>query len=273
MSLKIELPKVQARRVEKYELKDLKKEFSIPDFQRKASSAHIRGMINSILSNKFYDIVIKYVVDSKGRKQVIDGQQRLEALYICNQKHGLQYYNLLFLIFEEKFARTVFRRLNMGKTLATRDHSKALDDGKNIFFNELQPWLAHERTPAKSSFVEMLHALNYVRGIQRPVNVRELDQVIDSINKKELSIMKIFSEACRIVSPVVFRAFIYKAIIYRNVFKIAFDNNLSKDQTINLLKLCDSSKKLKELSSERAHHELPYGYKIIHDELLPKVTK
>ena len=270
----IPLPKIKARWAEKYELRDLKKEFSIPTFQRKASSPHIRGMVEAILAGKFYDIVIKYYVDLKSRKQIIDGQQRVEALWICHTQHNLQYYNLMFLIFEEQFARTVFRRLNMGKALVTRDHSKALDDGKNTFFNELNPWLTHDRSESKSTFVEMLNALNYAKNKRmKTVSIRSLDEVIDSITKEDLEVMKRFSEAAMRVAPVVYHSILYKAMIYRNAFRVAYDEKLKTEQITQLLRLCLSNKTFKENSGYRKIEDIQLGWKIIHDDLLPKVKQ
>jgi hypothetical protein len=269
----IELPKVKARWAEKYELVDLKKEFSIPDFQRKANATHINGMVDAIRNNKFYNIVICYFVDSKGKKQILDGQQRLEALSICHEKYGLQHYNLMFLIFEEKFARTVFRRLNMGKVLTTRDHSKALDDGSSNFFNELRPWFGHERTPNKATYVELLNALRYQKTQNvATVKIKDLDTTIYAITDEDLKNMKVFSEACRKVSPVVFGSEIYKPIIYRNCFRISTDEKLKTDQIVKLLVLCKTNHKLNAESIHRNQYDMLLFYKIITTEILPKVT-
>ena len=269
---KVTPPKIKARWVERYALHELKTEFAIPTFQRKASVPHIKQIMEAILANKFYDIVIKYYVDNKGKKQIIDGQQRVEALYMCYQLHHLQHYSIMFLIFEEEFARTVFRRLNMGRALATRDHSRALDDGSSDFFNELQPWLSHDRTPQKPTYVEMLNALTYYKlKSPKTVQVRELDSMINAITKEDIVTMKLFAEACRKVSPVIYKAAVYKAGIYRNVFRLAYENKLKADQMVHLLKLCIASKKLVERAAYRVSEDLLFCYKVINDELLPKV--
>lgn len=273
VNLDVEPPKVKARFVEQYELKGLKAEFSIPDFQRKISSPHIRRIVDAILENRFFDIVIKYYVDERGRKQVLDGQQRIEALYAAYEIHGLKHYSLMFLIYDAKFARTAFRRLNMGKPLQTRDHSRALDDGKSEFFNELTAWLTHDRTTSKPTFVGILNALNYAKT-RHPISISasSLDPVVEAITKKDIEFMKMFSEACRRTEPQVAHGLIYKYDIYKNVFRVGFEKKLDTDQLIDLLKECMKSKYFKTISTHNMEAVVK-GYKVVLEDLLPKIPK
>lgn len=178
----ISSPPIIWKELKNYQLKNLKKDFNIAEFERRASPGHIKDIVNAILSNKFYDPVIRVVRATKPWV-VIDAQHRLQALWICYSQHGLKSYNLMLAIYPEQFARTIYRRNNMGKALLTRDHSRALDDKKTPFFMELKPWLQHEKTPQKQSYPEMLHALHYAKGARNIVQIRELDSVVAGNHK------------------------------------------------------------------------------------------
>lgn len=274
LNVDVKPPVVKIRWVEKYHLRDLKTEFSIPSFQRQIYTSHIRRIVDAILQNKFYDIVIKYYVDSRKRKQVLDGQQRIEALYAAYELHGVYFYSLMFLEYEEKFARTAFRRLNMGRPLQTRDHSRALDDGRSEFFNELQPWLAHDRIPAKASYVSLLNCINYSK-YGKPVSVSavNLDTVVESITKKDIEFSKEFCEAYKRVAPRVSNSPLYGNAIYRNVFRICKEKNFDTLKIQEVLREILKSKKIMELRKVNNMQSIVLAYKLIYDQILPKVKK
>jgi len=270
-SSKVIPPPGHYKSVRNYPLKNIHIDFAIPPFQRKVKAAHVTEIAKAIMDNRFYGNIIKFYEDKNGKKQVIDGQHTLAALWVCYEKHGLQTYDLLFGIFDESFARNVFMRLNMGKVLTSRDHSKALDDGTNPFFTELKPWLSHERTNSKSTYVEMLNALYYKNGFAKSLAIKNLDIVLQSITKEDIEYMKIFSEACTLISPTVYHSKIYRASIYRNVFSVGYTKKFTKEKFIKLLDLCIKSKKLTDLDTFHTDVALRAAYKIISEELLPKV--
>src|SRR5690348_15496392 len=56
----IQSPPVKWQYVKNYQLKNLKTDFGIPEFQRKTSSKHINEIVRAILKNEFYDNVIRF---------------------------------------------------------------------------------------------------------------------------------------------------------------------------------------------------------------------
>jgi len=94
-------PPVKWQYIRNYQLKNLKNDFGIPEFQRKTSSEHINRMVKAILTNQFYDNVIRFYKDKKGKKQLLDGQQRIAALWIAHTRNKLQNYNLLLGEYDE----------------------------------------------------------------------------------------------------------------------------------------------------------------------------
>lgn len=261
---KIVSPSVQWKQLRGYQLKNLKKDFQIASFERTASAKHIKQIVDAITTNNFYDNVIRVVKNKKtGKYAVIDAQHRLQALFIAHKEYGLKKYDLMLAIYSEKFARTTYRRLNMGKRLLTRDHSMALDDGSKPFFNELRPYLSHQKTASKSSFLEMLHALNYAKGRTRPVQIMQLDDLISSVTPDEIKILKEFSHAMQVFSPVVPRSFAFSMLVYRTVFRIGYENNFSKDEFLDLVEKASQNKKIQEMYKFRRQTDLNLAYKII----------
>jgi hypothetical protein len=253
-----------------YDLSKLKEDFKIADFERTAKPSHIREIVTAILTNRFYDPVIRVVKDTKPFV-VLDAQHRLQALWLAHTQYGLKKYNLMLAIYPEEFARTIYRRLNMGKPLLTRDHSRALDDKKTPFFTELQPWLSHDRTVSKGPYTDMLHALHYAKGARHTVQVRDLDSVLGGITKHDIEIMKNFCQAIKSHFPVVFHALVYRAAIYRNIFKIGHENNFNAVQFGSLINAATSNSKIKQVTAGRKHSDLLVAYKIMVDEILPKI--
>lgn len=274
INLTVTGPNVKVKFHEKYELRNIRKEFNLPDFQRKISPPHVLRIHEAILRGKFYNIVVSFYEDSKGRKQLLDGQQRLEALAAAHEMEKLQFYPLVTIEYEEKFARQAFRRINMGRPLQTRDHTVALDDGSVEFFNSLKPYLSHQQTPAKQSFLNMLNAINYAKtGKPMSIQASKIEDVLESITKRDIEEATNFCLAYSRALPVVSKQIGYKPSIYRNIYRVgAHEKRLDSGKLIDLIKLAAQDKEFKSMKSQNMQ-SIIMGYKIISDKLLPKVSK
>jgi hypothetical protein len=273
VNLDVQAPEVEWKIRRNYYLKDIKKEFVIAPFQRKVNTSHVRKMVDAILSNQFYSNVIKFYTDKKGIKQVIDGQHTLEALYSCYEIHGVQNYTIVFGEYEEKFARTAFRKLNLGKILQLRDYTLALDDGTYEFFQELRPWCDHQGTSSKPTYVQLLHALNYCHGATRQAGLDQIETILKTIAKDDLELARRFSECMRTIFPVVNNSKAYRAPVYRNILKISYEKKLDNETIKRLTIDTVSNKKIRELPKMHPGLVQLEAYKIIKDEILPKVLK
>lgn len=272
-NLHIEGPKIKVVFEPQYPLRNLRKEFNIPDFQRKISPPHVIRMHEAIKQGKFYNVVISFYEDSKKRKQVLDGQQRIEAFAALHEMEGVQFYPIVFIEYEEKFARKAFVRINMGRPLQTRDHTLALDDGKVDFFNQLNPYLGHQQTGEKQTYLNMLNAIRYAKtGKPTSMPSYGIEDFIETITKKDIEQAKLICEAMKRTAPMVSKNFLYKPAIYRNLYRVASEKKMNLDQVMSLVKITMQSKAAKNLR-HGGMEGIISAYKILSEDLDPKVSK
>lgn len=272
--LNVNSPPVTWKALPRYKLENIKRDFKVADFERNISFTHVDNIVKAILNNEFFDNVIR-VIKEKNEFALIDAQHRIQALWICYQRHGLKEYDLMLAIYPKEFARLIYTRLNMGKKLLMSDHSRALDDKKKPFFNDLRQFLYHYRTNEKASYTDLLNAYNYAKGSKNTIQIQKLPTLIEEITEGELKIMIEFCKSCKRFSPMVFGSAIYKTVIYRNVFKIGFKNKWKENQFNEMFEIASSNKELLSLITGkwRKYKDVEDGYKIILTQCLPKMEQ
>jgi len=265
MSQKIIPPPIKWVPLKNYRLANIKKDFQIADFERELANGHVDYIREAIRNNEFYNIMLCVV---KGKPYVIiDGQHRLTALLLEHQQNKLKTYNLMLAVYPEEFARNIYRRLNFGKKLKAEDHTRALDDGKSQFFNELQPWAMHQRRADKVSYMDVLHALKYAKRIQQfkradALNVLQLEPFIKSLTQEDIDLAKLVVSTLRKDYPMTHDSPIYMMAFFRNLFKLAKSHKLNERQISSVAKQLVDRKDLVNLAKARSHHEVVRIYSI-----------
>lgn len=92
-----------------------------------------------------------------------------------------------------------------------------------------------------------------------------------AITKADIEAMKTFCEAMRIFSPVVYKSLAYRVAIYRNVFRIGYEKKFTEAQYLKFLREVTSSKKIIQITFGRKHSDIMMAYKVMVDEILPKL--
>lgn len=263
-------PQVQWRQINQFNLAKISAFFHVADFERKTSNIHINRIVNAILENKFFDNIIRVIKNAEGGFEVIDGQHRLAALWICHTEHGLKTYDLVLQIFNDERARTVYRKINMGKPLSAHDHTRALDDGSIKFFNESRKYLSHKRTDKKGSFVEMLSALNYAKtNVPLPASPQRLESILANITDFDIRKINQMCEALYLASPVLKDSMYYKPIIARNIFRIIYEYDLDIIDAVSILNKAVTNSQIKWRLDKNAQKYIAESYNILIKEVVP----
>ena len=263
----VKSPKIQWKKLTNFDLSKLKETFQIADFERKQNNKHVDEIVDAILQNKFYDIVVR-VVKSGERLIIIDSQHRLQALYIVFKFHGVTHYDLMLAIYEKKDARTIYRRLNLGKRLVPKDHTLPLDDGVFPIFQELKGYATHVKNNTTVSFVNVFDAINYLKNNEfRAMSPVNYDDFLLTITPKDTRVMKLCLETLRRFNRGTSSTIFYSALVFRNIIKIAYEKNLSGSEIYDLVEKLQKDDQLLALSTERKLNLLPKAYELM-EELL-----
>jgi len=246
-----------------FELCKIKETFHIPEFERRLGSMHVRKIVEAIKNNRFYDNVIRVTKINESKYEVLDGQHRLSALWCVHKEQGLKKYDLVIQIFNSEFARTVFRRLNMGKPLNLEDHTKALDDGTKLFFNKLHHLLNHKQQPNRTTFTNILHAIKYAKT-GSPVTVKpyRLEKFIETINKEDIEFCKRFLQAMYNSSPTVPHSTHFKSAVFRNAYRLGYENNLETNEISKLVDAMIKNPKLIDYVESSALKDISILYRL-----------
>jgi hypothetical protein len=256
--------------MEQFDLSKISIFFHVADFERKTSNIHINRIVNAILENKFFDNIVRVIKNPKGGFEVIDGQHRLAALWICHTEHALKHYDLVLQIFKDEKARTVYRKINMGKPLLAHDHTRALDDGSIPFFNECRKYLSHKRTDKKGSFVEMLSAIYYAKNnVPLPASAQRLESILAQISDYDIKKVNQMCESLYLESPLIRDSMYFRPIIARNVFKIMYEYDLDIIDTCSILNKAVVNEKIKWRLDKNTLRYIGECYDIIVREAVP----
>jgi len=241
----IESPKFTWKIMNKFPLIKLERTFTIADFERRLSKIHVKKIMNSILINEFHDNIIRVTQKKSGSFEIIDGQHRIEALGNLRDMGALTHYDLVLMIYAENVARRTYRSINLSKPLKMQDHLRALDNGKNPFFTTLRPYYVHYNDGTKPKFDMILNALHYAKnGSPRSVNALLLDRMFKSITEGDIATMVEFSRAMDKTEGFVPKQIqkLYKYEIYRNLFRIGYENSFDQHLWEQFIAVCRTDK-------------------------------
>lgn len=243
-------PQVKWHPLMDYPLSKIEKDFQIAEFERKPSSLQVTKLINNILKNEFYNICL-HVVEQDNKWVVIDGQHRLMAFQQLRDKFGLKKFDFMLAVHDKAYGRKTYRLLNIGKKLTAKDHSKALDNGKIPFFNELRPYLDHYKKWDKMSYSDMLFAHNYATKAKETGSINVLDDVLKSLTNPDITQMVVFCKSVAQQCPSIGDEAIYRSSIYRPLYKYVRQKSLTEQQIKSLITWLKQQPKLEEMSHGR----------------------
>jgi hypothetical protein len=261
---KVYPPKIEPIWIENYNLSNIKHDFKLAAFERRINADHVSKMVASILSNRLHNIVL-HAIKGPEPRSIIDGQHRLTALTKCHKEHGLERYNIMLILHEERDAPMVYRMLNIGKKLTMYDHSKAADDGKVPLFNELKPWLGHHRQYDRLAYMDVLFTLNYAKNpMQRWARIGDIDRVLAEVTDADISFLKTFLRAMsETAGNKIYHNLIYKMAVYRNVSRLARERDMSFDKLCAFISKVQQKKDLEDITRSHNKEQVAMIYEIL----------
>ncbi len=253
-----------------FPLHKLERTFTIADFERRISNTHVNKIMLSILANEFHDNIIRVIQKKSGNFEIIDGQHRIEALGKLRDDGKLSHYDLVLMIYPESVARRTYRSINLSKPLLMQDHLRALDNGKNIFFTKLRPYYVHYNDGNKPRFDMILNALHYAKnGSPRAVSAVLLDRMFKSITHDDVVILIEFSRAMDKTEGFIPKKpqKMYKYEIYRNLFRIGYENEFDQHIWERFIAICKTNKVIPGYLDEKAKKSVKRIYYYMADEI------
>ena len=265
-------PKVEFVPMNNWALKDLKDTFVIPEFERRVDKSHLRKMVQSIMNNEFYDTIIRGTKLKNGKIQVIDAQHRIAAFIVCNESYGLQKYDFMLALYDEKEARKIYRKLNVGKRLVASDHTLAMDNGGVPFFNELRGLVSHYKTAMKMSFTDAISLWVYCSVGTTHSHLEQLENYISKLKAADIKFTKkfltIFIDAAGIGpsnNP------LYRAPMIRSAARLAYRKKLSDFRIKRMIEIMSRYEWPEELRKRQSGFAFAEVTKIIEVEILPQI--
>ncbi len=254
MNKKIISPQYVLKVLKNFPLRKLEETFRIAEFERPKQLRHINKIVEAMAANEFFYNILAVTQKRNGIFEVIDGQHRIGSLIELRENYDVTHYDLLILIFPVKFARIIYRRINLGYPLKMQDHLRALDNNRHPFFTTLRPYFVHYNDGILPKFSMILSALSYAKnGSPRAVRPLLLDRMFKSITKEDLRAIISFSVALDKIEPHRPKKFqmLYSFSIYRNMFRVGFENRFNDSTWENFITLCKEDKKIDELHRDR----------------------
>jgi len=251
---KIISPQYVLKVLKNFPLRNLEETFRIAEFERPIQLRHINKIVEAMAANEFFYNILAVTQRKNGSFEVIDGQHRLGSLKELRDNYDVTHYDLLLLIFPVKFARIIYRRINLGYPLKMQDHLRALDNNRHPFFTTLRPYFVHYNDGILPKFSMILSALSYAKnGSPRAVRPLLLDRMFKSITKNDLNAIISFSKALAEIEPHAPKKFqmLYSFSIYRNMFRVGYENRFNNSTWENFIALCKEDKKIDELHRDR----------------------
>ena len=254
MNKKIISPQYVLKVLKNFPLRKLEETFQVAEFERPIKLRHITKIVEAMAANEFFYNILAVTEKRNGSFEVIDGQHRIASLKELRDNYDVTHYDLLLLIFPVKYARIIYRRINLGYPLKMQDHLRALDNNRHPFFTGLRPYFVHYNDGILPKFSMILSALSYAKnGSPRAVRPLLLDRMFKSITKEDLKLIRSFSEALAEIEPHQPKKFqlLYSFSIYRNIFRVGYENRFNQSTWENFITLCKSDKKINELHKDR----------------------
>ncbi len=275
MKKSVNSPKYTWKIMNHFQLIKLEKTFTIADFERRISKMHVKKIMISILNNEFHDNIIRVIQKKSGSFEIIDGQHRIEALGKLRDNGDLTHYDLVLMIYAESVARRTYRSINLSKALKMQDHLRALDNGRNIFFTTLRPYYLHYNDGTKPKFDMILNALHYAKnGSPRSVTANNLDRMFKSITQDDIATMIEFSRAMDKVEGFVPKKMqkLYKYEIYRNLFRIGYENDFDQYLWEQFIIVCRTDKIILQYLEEKEFRNIKRIYYYMADQIGEKMN-
>lgn len=205
--------------------------FTLCDFQRAQNTPHVRRILESIINNQFYDNMIRCVKIGPKSYKVIDGQHRLSALWMLHRNYNVRTYPLTVQVFSEDEAIKVFRKINSGKTLTTKDHLKTYDDGTFPFFDELRPYCTHMTQKNRVSFLSAVNSyLHYISGSTKPIKIYNIADVLEELTQDKIDYLYRMTKATAELFDKTKNPRLINASLQKILYKIGANNNFSSHE-------------------------------------------
>lgn len=237
-----------------FPLRKLEQTFYIAEFERPLRARHVSKIVEAMAANEFFNNILSVIQKRNGRFEIIDGQHRIESLKELRDNYGITNYDLIIMIFPEKYARKIYRRINLGQPLKMQDHLRALDNGNHQFFIKLRPYFVHYNDGVLPKFAMILSALSYAKnGSPRAVRPLLLDRMFKSITPDDIKVIISFAVAIADVEPHVPKKhqILYAHSTYRNIFRVGYENRFDQSTWKNFITLCKTDKKIENLHNIR----------------------
>ncbi len=260
-------PTYELKILKNFPLKKLEEKFVIAEFERPLRMRHVKKIVLAMANNKFYDIVIHVILKRNGQYEIIDGQHRITALKELRDEYFVTKYNLIVMIFPDRLAREIYRRINLAQPLRMEEHLRALDDGRNPFFEKLRPYFVHYNDGNRPKYEMILNALSYAKnGSPRAVRALHIDRMFNNITPEDLKIVTSFSRALCKLEPFISKVHrpLYMFSTYRNMFRVGYENSFNHSNWEDFISICKEDKeihKLHKLRTMQAVREL-YDYMV-----------
>jgi len=254
MNKKIVSPLYIWKSLKNFPLRKLEQTFFIAEFERPLRPRHVSKIVEAMAANEFFNNIISAVQKKNGRFEIIDGQHRIESLKELRDNYGVTNYDLVLMIFPEKFSRKIYRRINLGQALKMQDHLRALDNGNHPFFIQLRSYFVHYNDGILPKFAMILSALSYAKnGSPRAVRPLLLDRMFKNITPDDLKIIKSFSLAMANIEPHIPKKhqILYAHSIYRNMFRVGYENRFDQSIWEHFISLCKTDKNIETLHNQR----------------------
>jgi hypothetical protein len=273
--MEVKSPPCEWKHITHFPLDTILDTFAIPDWQRVLNEVHRGGICKAILSNNFYDNAIQVYINKNGKQRygVCNGQHRLMALWHLNQEFGVKEYALVLQIFNFEYARQIFFRFNLGKNLHMNDITKDLDDGTIKFFNHMRDDYDHKPSRKGTSFTNLLSALSFAKlKTPRPLQKPTIEHFLSGITNSELIYCKKFTRCMNLVSEYVPQSFAYRSPIFRSLFRVGYDNDLSDDKLTTIIKaVLDSPRPKTLVKTNKGNDVIAHMYQWITNVLCDKI--
>ena len=265
-------PEAKVIHLNNFDLSKIEEYFEYADFERRISKNKVHTIANAMMDNKFTDNVLRVCSGIKtSGYEVLDGQHRIEALRYARENFGLANYDLILMNYKGGNRREIYRRLNLGKPLTLTDHLKALDNGRQKFFNDMREYCDHYNKVGKLPYRTIINCLYYSKSTSiRPVRPLAIDDFIKGITDHDIKIMQMFLKLLPQVATNPDSLF-YHYTLMRNYFRVYYENETLDDKMIALGDVLIHSSKIKEMAEKRDTYAIRGIYHYIIDIAGPKV--
>lgn len=201
--------------------------FKMASFERKVRDVHVKNLKGSIKREGLLKKDITIWENGTGEYHVLDGQHRLMALnQLLEEGHKKSFMIDLFIMpgMDGIAAKRRYLEINtIIRVLSPHDILKVFDDGKNPFFSGIGEFCNHYGDMKHVAFIQILQAFKYAKAGGGSMRKDEIAEWAICAEKWEIERMKLFMENLTSVFPYDTSMWMYRYVIFRNLFKIYWD--------------------------------------------------